>query len=119
MPCAVDQVVGDPFLDPIEGQLAPLDPAIEADDVMAKAGGDWLRGDLARRHRAERHVEFRSCITRGELAQVATSGLGGSGRMRAGHFREALWRVAQGSRHRFRLSARSSICATVARARRE
>ena len=43
MPCPVDQVVGDPFLDPLEGQLAPLDPAIQPDDVMAKAGSDGLR----------------------------------------------------------------------------
>ena len=43
MPCPVDQVVGNSFPHHLEGQLAPLDPTIEADDVMAKAGGDGLR----------------------------------------------------------------------------
>ena len=119
MPCPVDQVVGDSIPDLLEGQLAPLDPAIEPDDVMAKARSDGLRGDLAGRHRAERRVELRSRIARGELAQIATDGLRGACRMRAGQFGEPLGRVAQSGRHRLRLSARSSVCGTVARARRD
>ena len=39
--------------------------------------------------------------------------------MRQGEFGEPLGGVAQSGRHRLRLSARSSICGTVARARRD
>ena len=90
MPCPVDQVVRDSFPHQLEGQMAPLDLAIQPDNVVAKTGSDGIRGDLAGRHGAERRVELRSCITRGELAQIAADGLRGAGRMRAGQFREAL-----------------------------
>ena len=36
MPSPVDQIVGNSFLHPLEGKLAPLDPAFETDDVMTK-----------------------------------------------------------------------------------
>src|SRR6185437_4669700 len=106
VPCQVDQVGGDPLPDPLERQLAPLDLAIQADDVMAKARSDGLGGDLAGYHRAKRRIELRSGIAHGELAQIATDGFGGAGRMRAGQVREALGGVAQSSRHRLCLSAR-------------
>src|SRR5205823_9075538 len=86
---------------------------------MAKARSDGLRGDLAGCHRAERRVELRSCITWGELAQVTADGLRGAGRMRAGQIREPFGGVTQSGRQRLGLNARSSICGTVGRARRD
>ena len=86
---ALGQVVGDALVHHGEGQLAPRDRPIEADDVEAIAGLHGRRGRLTRCQAQQRLLKLGRGVAPGELTEAAAARLRGTGRVEGGQLGKA------------------------------